>query len=85
MKMLAEDIKNGNFKTAYLLCGEEAYLRNQYKNRLMQALCDPTDTMNFSRFEGKNILPAEIISLADTLPFFAERRLILIDRWFFLF
>ena len=42
MKMLAEDIKNGNFKTAYLFCGEEAYLRNQYKNRLAQALCDPS-------------------------------------------
>ena len=79
MKMLAEDIKNGNFKTAYLFCGEEAYLRNQYKNRLAQALCDPSDTMNFSRFEGKNIIPAEVISLADTLPFFAERRLILIE------
>ena len=79
MKMLAEDIRNGSFKTSYLLFGEEAYLRNQYKNRLKNALSDPSDTMNFSRFEGKGILPAEIISLADTLPFFAERRLILIE------
>lgn len=79
MKMLAEDIKNGSFKTSYLLYGEEAYLRNQYKNRLKNALTDPTDTMNFSRFEGKGIDPAEIISLADTLPFFADRRLILIE------
>ncbi|OUQ25100.1 DNA polymerase III subunit delta [Lachnoclostridium sp. An131] len=79
MKMLAEDIKNGSFKTSYLLYGEEAYLRNQYKNKLKNALVNPDDTMNFSRFEGKNIDPAEIISLADTLPFFAERRLILIE------
>lgn len=79
MKMLAEDIRNGSFKTSYLLFGEEAYLRNQYKNRLKNALSDPTDTMNVSRFEGKGILPSEIISLADTLPFFAERRLILIE------
>lgn len=79
MKMLAEDIKNGSFKTSYLLYGEEAYLRNQYKNRLKAALVNPDDTMNFSRFEGKGIDPAEIISLADTLPFFAERRLILIE------
>lgn len=79
MKMLTEDIKNGHFKTVYLLCGEEAYLRNQYKNRLTRALCDPDDSMNVSRFEGKNIVPAEIISLADTLPFFAERRVILIE------
>lgn len=79
MKMLTEDIKNGHFKRVYLLCGEEAYLRNQYKNRLTEALCDPDDSMNFSRFEGKTIVPAEIISLADTLPFFAERRVILIE------
>ena len=77
--MLAEDIKNGSFKTSYLLYGEEAYLRNQYKNKLKNALVNPDDTMNFSRFEGKSIDPAEIISLADTLPFFAERRLILIE------
>ena len=75
MKMLAEDIKNGSFKSSYLLYGEEAYLRTQYKNRLKNALADPSDTMNFSRFEGKGINPAEIISLAETLPFFAERRL----------
>lgn len=79
MKMLAEDIKNGSFKSSYLLYGEEAYLRTQYKNRLKNALADPSDTMNFSRFEGKGIDPAEIISLAETLPFFAERRLILIE------
>lgn len=79
MKMLAEDIKNGSFKTSYLLYGEEAYLRNQYKNRLKNALADPEDTMNVSRFEGRGIDPAEIISLAETLPFFAERRLILIE------
>lgn len=79
MKMLAEDIKNGSFKSSYLLYGEEVYLRTQYKNRLKNALADPSDTMNFSRFEGKGINPAEIISLAETLPFFAERRLILIE------
>ena len=79
MKMLAEAIKYGSFKSSYLLYGEEAYLRTQYKNRLKNALADPSDTMNFSRFEGKGINPAEIISLAETLPFFAERRLILIE------
>jgi len=79
MKMLAEDIKNGVFKKAYLLWGEEAYLRTQYKNRLKNALADPADTMNVSHFEGKGIQPGQIIDLAETLPFFAERRLILME------
>lgn len=79
MKMLKEDIKTGSFKNAYLLYGEEAYLRSQYKNNLKNALSDPDDTMNLSSFQGKNIQPEEIIDLAETLPFFAERRLILIE------
>lgn len=79
MKMLAEDIKNGVFKTSYLLYGEEAYLRLQYRNRLRDALVNPEDTMNLSHFEGKNTRPEEIIDLAETLPFFSPRRVILIE------
>lgn len=77
--MLMEDIKNRQFKKIYLLTGEEVYLRNQYRKRLREALVDPEDTMNCSVFEGKNVNPREIIDLAETMPFFAERRVILID------
>ena len=31
MQKINEDIKTGNFKQMYLLCGSEDYLRNQYK------------------------------------------------------
>lgn len=79
MKMLMEDIKNGQFKRIYLLTGEEVYLRNQYKKRLRNALLDPEDTMNASSFEGKGINPGEIIDLAETMPFFADRRVIMIE------
>ena len=37
------------------------------------------DTMNFHYFEGKGLDLKEIISLADTMPFFGDRRLILIE------
>ena len=49
MKSLQEDLKTGNFKQAYLLFGEEAYLRQQYKDKLIQALNPDGDTMNFTR------------------------------------
>lgn len=84
MKMLMEDIKNAQFKRIYLLTGEEVYLRNQYKKRLRNALLDSEDTMNVSVFEGKGINPKEIIDLAETMPFFAERRVILIENSGFL-
>ena len=64
----------------YLLCGEEAYLKKQYKDKLKRAMADPDDSMNFSAYEGKGINPKEVIDLAETLPFFADRRVILIEN-----
>lgn len=80
MKTIDEDIKNGKIKQIYLLYGEETYLKRQYRDKLKQAIVPEGDTMNFSSFEGKNINQKELIDLAETLPFFAERRLILIEN-----
>ncbi len=80
MKQISEDIKQGNFKQAYLLYGEERYLRRQYRDRLRKALCGEDDTMNTHFYEGKNINLGEIIDLAETLPFLAERRVIFISN-----
>lgn len=78
MQTLNQDIKEKNFKRVYLLFGDEPFLLNSYKKKLREAITD-RDTMNFNYFEGKGPDLHEIISLADTMPFFAERRLILID------
>ncbi len=78
MKQINEDIKQGNFRHAYLLYGEERYLRRQYRERLQKALCGDGDTMNTHFYEGKNMVVGEIIDLAETLPFLAERRVIFI-------
>lgn len=80
MKTIDEDVKTGKFKQIYLLYGTEAYLKRQYKNKLKAALVKPDDHMNFTAFEGKDINPKEVIDLAETLPFFAERRVILIEN-----
>ena len=80
MKSLNEDIKTGQFKNVYLLYGEEAYLKKQYKDRLSKAMLPEGDTMNYAYFEGKGIQIPVIIDLAETMPFFAERRLIVIEN-----
>ena len=80
MKTIDEDIRNGQYKTMYLLYGDEAYLKKQYKDKLIKALVAEGDTMNFSAYEGKGINPKELIDLAETLPFFAERRVILVEN-----
>ena len=79
MKSIDNDIKLGQLKKAYLLYGQERYLIRQYRDKLKKAIVDPEDTMNFTAFEGDDINIKEIIDLAETMPFFAERRLILME------
>lgn len=80
MKTIDEDIKTGKFKQIYLLYGGEGYLKRQYRDKLRAALAAPDDTMNVTVYEGKDINPKEVIDLAETMPFFAERRVILIEN-----
>ena len=77
MKNIQEDIRSGNFKQVYLLYGEEAYLKQQYKRNLVKALNPDDDTMNFAKYEGKGIDIRELISLFDTMPFLRSA------EWFF--
>ena len=79
MKSLNEDLKTGQFKQIYLLYGQEDYLKKQYKERFIKAMVPEGDTMNYSCYEGKKTDVKEINDLAETLPFFSERRLIVFE------
>lgn len=79
MQRINEDIKSGQLKRLYLLYGEEAYLRRQYRDKLKNAIIGD-DTMNYHYQEGKTAVTGEIIDLAETMPFFAERRLIILEN-----
>lgn len=84
MKSIQEDIKNQDFKKVYLFFGEEGYLKQQYKQKLLEALMPEEDTMNTGYFEGKNVNVAEVIDLAETMPFLAQRRVMVFqDTGFF--
>ncbi len=80
MQNIMADIKNRSFKHVYLLYGEEAYLKRSYKKRLVQAILPEGDTMNFNSYEGKGIHVKEVIDVAETLPFFSDYRLILMEN-----
>ena len=79
MKSIIEDIKNQEFKHVYLFCGEEDYLKKQYRDKLCAAWGAGEDTMNFSAFSGKGQQPGEIIDLGETMPFLSDRRVILLE------
>ena len=78
MQVLKQDIKSNEYKRIYLLFGEEQFLVNSYKKQLRNAITGD-DTINFSLYEGKDILQHDIIQSADTMPFFADRRLVMVE------
>ena len=79
MKEIRENIKSGQFHRAYLLYGPEDYLRSQYRDLLLKALIPEGDEMNLTRFSGKDTDETALISQAETMPFFADRRVILAE------
>ena len=84
MKRLTEEIKQKNFKRIYLLYGEEEYLLRQFTMNLSNAIVPASDTMNRAEFIQQDADPAAILEAANTLPFFAEHKLILLkDTGFF--
>lgn len=80
MKSLNEDLKSGQLNNVYLLYGEEAYLKKQYRDKLRNAMISPDDNMNYAYYEGKGINVKEVIDLAETLPFFADKRVIVMEN-----
>lgn len=78
MKNIRKHLKNGDFSRVYLLYGEEKFLVRTYKNQLKNAICGDDD-MNFSHYEGKDLDINDVRDTSLTLPFWADRRLILIE------
>lgn len=80
MQNIIQDIKSNSYRQIYLLYGEENYLKKVYKDKLKEAIVGKDDSMNYNYFEGKNISVKTVIDIAETLPFFAEHRLIILEN-----
>lgn len=80
MGVVSNDIDGRDFKSAYLLYGEEAYLRGFYKNALKNALVNENDTLNYSYYEGAGTNVDEVSQLLQTLPFMADYRVVIVEN-----
>ncbi len=79
MAVINEHIKNNSFARIYLLYGNEKYLINQYRDKLLDAITDINDTMNFAKYIGEKTDTAAVVDFCETFPFLAERRVVLIE------
>ncbi len=84
MKTIREHIKNGTFSTCYLLFGKDDYMIHLYTNKLIHAIVAEDDSMNYQVFRNEIPSANEVREIAETVPFFADRRLIVIydSGWF---
>lgn len=84
MNTIKEHIKKGSYCPFYLLYGTESYLKRLYRDKLKIGILNGADAMNLSVFEGKATDPLEVRDIAETMPFFSESRVIVIENsgWF---
>nr|MBP3599409.1 DNA polymerase III subunit delta [Eubacterium sp.] len=80
MQTIDAQIKTGELSRFHLIYGEEPYMVRYYKNKCKSMLSNEGDDMNASFFEGNSISLEEVNSLGNTLPFFAEKRLLLMEN-----
>lgn len=67
--------KDGEFAKIYLLYGEERYLVNQYRDKLLSALTDKDDNLNFMKFAGNGIDTSELLAFCNEMPFLRTEEL----------
>ncbi len=80
MANIEDHIKTESYCPAYLFYGEENLLKRQSRDQLLAALVRPGDTMNFTKYEGKQKDFAAIVSQSQTAPFLAKYRVILLEN-----
>ena len=81
--LLNAALKSGEFADVYLLYGEEDHLKSLYSKKLIEAVSGGNE-MNVTRLNGETATPEQVIEGAQILPFFAEKRLIVVEDsgWF---
>ena len=80
MQTIQEQIQTGQLAPFLLLYGEERYMVKYYKDSIVKSLGLMEDSMNSSYYEGDSVNLSEIIDVAQTMPFMAPKRLIIVEN-----
>ncbi len=76
---LKRQLKTGDFSKAYLIYGEESYLKEYYIGRLKEKNVNPDFAdFNFHSYTGKTASLSDILSDAEMLPMMGGRNFILV-------
>ncbi len=79
---LKKQIKEKELSGAYLIFGEETYLKEFYVNKMKAKVVDKAmEDFNFHAFEEKNTSLDEILQCADMLPVMSEYSFVLVHDY----
>lgn len=69
-----------NQKGITLIYGEEEWIKNEALNKIKSQSVAESDLMNYASFEGKDFTIAQVIDTGETMPFFADEKLMVIKK-----
>lgn len=79
---IKQQIKSNAFSNAYLIYGEENYLKEHYVSKLKEAVVEPAFAdFNLHQYEGKSTSLSEILQDAEMMPMMAEYTFILVHDY----
>lgn len=74
-----DSLKNGKAAPVYLFYGKEVFLQKRAVNKLKEAILEQgTSEFNMVVMDGNEIPMDQVISLAGTFPFMAQKRLVVV-------
>ena len=79
---LRRDISSGLFAPVYLIYGDDAYLKNHYKDTLAKKASDGDPFFNLQKFEGNTDLQ-EVFDAVNQFPMMAERKSVVLSDFDF--
>ncbi len=79
-----KDLTTGDLHPVYLVCGKEAFFQDSFlaalKNRVFPAGTEAAAEMNYFEIDAEEEPVEKALDMAQTFPFLAERRLVLVKR-----
>ena len=78
---LLNSIERGVLSPVYLLYGDEDYLQELLVHKLKEHLVSPGfGAFNLDELDGEKAAPGQIVGSANTLPVFAQKRLVIVKN-----
>ncbi|SDK37149.1 DNA polymerase III subunit delta [Natronincola ferrireducens] len=79
-KEAVKKIKDNKIEKLYLLYGEEVYLMEKFMKELKTKVVGTNfEDLNFFVLEGKDFTVTKLVDTCETLPFMAERKLVVVN------